>query len=325
MKNRTKRWLLLARNWGIFLGALLLIWIILLITRPNVTYAILEKYFSGRDISDRVTVTETWTDFVIDICDPETEITYYSLEDLAAGKIEGVNYNNALYILNDRYYIHNEDFSLLQQETEIDGYGSVTMVRGAAEALRELLAAAETETGERFALAESYVNGADSAADHGNDCYLYEYYDTSEHITGTSVDLLVPGQDYRTYMRSDLAKWLQKNAWRFGFAVRYPFWEGEWTGVFFQPWHIHYVGRAHAAILYESRMPLEEYLDKSYGAKGRFYFLDYTDAPTGENTRYVVFRQTKTNGQIYIPDTLTEVEVSFDNTYGYYYVTGVLE
>ncbi len=325
MKNRTKRWLLLARNWGIFLGAILVIWIILLAARPNIPYAILEKYFSRRDISDRVTVTETWTDFVMDICDPETEISYYTLEALMAGEIEGVSYNNALYILNDRYYIHNEDFTQLLCDTELDGYGTVTMVRGAAEALKELLAAAEAETGMRFTLAESYVDGAVSAADHGNDCYLYDYYDTSEHITGTSVDLLVPEENYRTYMRSDLAKWLQDNAWRFGFAIRYPFWEGEWTGVFFQPWHVHYVGKAHAAILYESRMPLEEYLETAYGMKRRYYFLDYTDVPTGNTTRYVVYRQTKTDGKIYIPDTLSHVEVSYDNTYGYYYVTGVLK
>ncbi len=324
MKNRTKRWLILARNWGIFLGAILFIWIILLLARPNIPYAILEKYFHSRNIEKQVTLVQSHTDFIEDICDPETEISYYSIDDLMAGEIEGITYNNALYILNDRYFIHNEDFSLLLETTDIDGYGSVTMVRGAADALRILLDTAEKETGERFSLAESYVDGADTSADHGNDCYLYDYYDTSEHITGTSVDLLVPGEDYRTYMRSDLAKWLQDNAWRFGFVIRYPFWEGEWTGVFFQPWHIHYVGQAHAALLYKSRMPLEEYVDTVYDAKRRYYFIDYTDVPTQSTTRYVVFRQTKTEGTVYIPDTLTDVTVSYDNTYGYYYVTGVL-
>ena len=320
MKKRTKRWLHLARNWGIFLGAIALIWIILLLARPNVTYAILEKYFSGRE---DVGLSEVrWSDFIEDICDPETEISYYTIEELMAGNVEGVNYTNGLYILNDRYYIHNEDFSLLLEETALDGYGTVTMVRGAADALKELLAAAEAETGERFILGESYVDGADKSADHGNDCYLYDYYDTSEHVTGTSIDLLVEGQDYRTYMRSHLAKWLQDNAWRFGFVVRYPFWEGEWTGVFFQPWHIHYVGQPHAAMLYESRMPLEEYMEKNYTTRRRFYFVDLTqDSVT---TTYVIFRQTSTDGQIYIPDTLSEVEVSYDNTWGHYYVPGVL-
>lgn len=316
MKKRTARWLHLARNWGIFLGVILVIWIILLLARPNIPYAILEKYFHKREVP---TLSEiTYTDFIEDICDPETEITYYAIADLMNGSVEGIRYTNGLYILNDRYYIHNEDFSLLLEETELDTYGSVTMVRGAAEALSALLAAAEAETGQRFSLGDSYIDGADPSCDHGNDCYMLAYYETSEHITGTSIDLLVEGEDFRTYMRSDLAKWLQDNAWRFGFAVRYPFWEGEWTGVFFQPWHIHYVGQPHAAILYKTRMPLEEYIEKEYGTRRRFYFVDY------ENETYVIYRQTETEGQIYIPDTLTEVEVSFDNTYGYYYVTGIL-
>ena len=47
MKNRTKRWLRIARNWGIFLGACLIIWIILLIARPNVTWGIIDRYFGS--------------------------------------------------------------------------------------------------------------------------------------------------------------------------------------------------------------------------------------------------------------------------------------
>ena len=322
MKNRTKRWLLLARNWGIFLGACALIWIIILLTRPNVTWGIVDRYF-GKSRIETVSAV-TYTDYIVDICDPDTEITYYALDDLRRGKVEGINYTNGLYILNDRYFIHDEDFSLLLEETEIDGYGTVTMIRGAADALKQLLDAAEKETGTRFALGDSYIDGAVPERDLGNDCYMIEYYDTSEHITGTSIDLLIEGEDFRTYMTSDMAEWLYHNAWRFGFIVRYPFWEGEWTGVFFQPWHIHYVGQPHAALMYKERMPLEEYVDESYTTKRRYYMVDFTGEDGVTNT-YVIYRQTETEDTIYIPDTLTDVEVSFDNTYRYYYVSGILE
>lgn len=323
MKNRTRRWLILARNWGIFIGILLIIWITLLIARPNIPYAITEKYFHSRKM-DRLSEM-THTDFIEDICDPQTEITYYSLDALMRGECEreDIRFTDGLYILNDRYYIHNMDFEPLLEETSLDGYGTVTMVRGAAQALQDLLTAAEAETGERFRLGDSYIDGAVPEKDHGNDCYLLDYYETSEHITGTSIDLLVDGVDFRTYMRADLSKWLQDNAWRFGFTIRYPFWEGEWTGVFFQPWHIHYVGMPHAALLYKTRMPLEEYLEKNYTARRRYYMIDYT-GEDGTTDTYVIYRQTPTEGTIYIPDTLSDVEVSFDNTYGYYYVTGVL-
>jgi len=321
MKNRTKRWLLLARNWGIFLGACLVIWIILLIARPNVTYAIIDRYFGRRNVETLSGVT--YTDFIEDICDPETEISYYTLDDLKNNRIEGVTYTDSLYILNDRYFIFDEDFAPLLETTDIEGYGTVTMVRGAAKALGELLDAAEAETGMRFSLGDSFIDGAVPEKDYGNDCYMIEYYDTSEHLTGTSIDLLIEGVDFRTYMTSDLAKWLQDNAWRFGFTVRYPFWQGEWTGVFFQPWHIHYVGQPHAAILYDERLTLEEYVDTAYTTKRRFYFIDFTGEDGVTNT-YVIYRQTETEDTIYIPDTLTDVEVSFDNTYRYYYVSGIL-
>lgn len=322
VSKRTRRRRELLRNWGIFLGACLFVWIIVKIARPNVNYAIKDKYFHNRKITALSEMTHT--DYIEDLCDPETGIRTCSVKDLMNGKVEGVTYNNGLYILNDRYFIQGEDFSPLLETTALDGYGEITMVRGAAEPLKELLDAAERETGLRFTIGESFVDGADESADHGNDCYMLEYYDTSEHITGMSVDLLIDGYDYRTYMKSPLAKWLQDNAWRFGYTVRYPFWEGEWTGVFFQPWHLKYVGQPHAAYLYQHRMPLEEYVAKLYDDPKRWYLYDYTD-DAGNTVTYVVYKQNIYEGTIYIPDTLTDVEVSFDNTYRYYFVTGILK
>ena len=326
MKNRTKRHLKLARNWGIFIGILLVIWFTVKTVRPNVNYALREKYFHRHQIDTLGKMT--YTDFVSDICDPDKEMSFYTKEELMEGKTDGIYYTDGLYILNDRYYINGEDFPALLRETELPGYGTVKMVPNAGEALGRLLAAAEAETGKRFLLGDSYVDGAVPSADHGNDCYMLDYYDTSEHITGMSVDLLVEGEDFRTYMKSDLAVWLQNNAWRFGFTIRYPFWEGDWTGVFFQPWHIKYVGRIHAALLYRTRMPLEEYVEKNYKTDSgttRFYLIDLPDED-GTDRTYVIYKQKADNdGRLFIPDTLHDVEISFDNTLQYYIVTGVLD
>mgnify|MGYP002626347230 CR=1 FL=1 len=55
--------------------------------------------------------------------------------------------------------------------------------------------------------------------------------------------------------------WLAENAWRFGFILRY---KAEWTDTTtyaYEPWHIRYVGKAHAAALQELDIPLEDYVE----------------------------------------------------------------
>ena len=50
-----------------------------------------------------------------------------------------------------------------------------------------------------------------------------------------------------------------ENAHRFGFIIRY---QKEWrdiTGVVYEPWHVRYVGVAHATALYHLNIPLETY------------------------------------------------------------------
>ena len=55
--------------------------------------------------------------------------------------------------------------------------------------------------------------------------------------------------------------WLAENAWRFGFIIRY---KEEWTDITtyaYEPWHVRYVGKKHAAILQELDIPLEQYVE----------------------------------------------------------------
>jgi D-alanyl-D-alanine carboxypeptidase len=56
-------------------------------------------------------------------------------------------------------------------------------------------------------------------------------------------------------------KWLQKNAWKYGFILRYPKDKTEITGIKYEPWHFRYVGLPHSAIINEKGIVLEQYLD----------------------------------------------------------------
>lgn len=85
---------------------------------------------------------------------------------------------------------------------------------------------------------------------------------TSEHQTGLCVDLMIDGmrdldESFATY---PVYEWLQENAWKFGFVLRFPADKTEITGYDFEPWHYRFVGREDAYRMYKTGMCLEEYV-----------------------------------------------------------------
>ena len=75
---------------------------------------------------------------------------------------------------------------------------------------------------------------------------------TSEHQLGLAVDLK---NTYSTY------NWLAENSWKYGFIVRYPDGDTALTGIYYEPWHLRYVGKELAAELFELDMCLEAYME----------------------------------------------------------------
>ncbi len=85
---------------------------------------------------------------------------------------------------------------------------------------------------------------------------------TSEHQLGLAMDLQSPSQTNlnRHFGETAEGAWVAENAHRFGFIVRYRReWEGI-TGIAYEPWHIRYVGVAHAAAMRRLDIPLETYV-----------------------------------------------------------------
>ena len=83
---------------------------------------------------------------------------------------------------------------------------------------------------------------------------------TSEHQSGLCVDMHnLPGADI-SYAKTESAKWLAANCYKFGFILRYPKDKTEITKISFEPWHFRYVGRYHASMMNELGMCLEEYI-----------------------------------------------------------------
>lgn len=82
----------------------------------------------------------------------------------------------------------------------------------------------------------------------------------SEHQTGLAIDLKNTAlKDIR--LTDDNYKWLEQNAYKYGFIIRFPKDKEFITGYQFENWHIRYVGEEAAKIIYQENLTLEEYID----------------------------------------------------------------
>ncbi|MCI8284621.1 MAG: M15 family metallopeptidase [Firmicutes bacterium] len=85
----------------------------------------------------------------------------------------------------------------------------------------------------------------------------------SEHQTGLAVDLSTKEINYalsNAFGSTEAGKWVEENAHKYGFILRYTEEKVDVTGYLYEPWHIRYVGTTAAKDIYESGLALEEYL-----------------------------------------------------------------
>ena len=82
----------------------------------------------------------------------------------------------------------------------------------------------------------------------------------SEHQTGLAVDVEGSNFDYDEFENSKEFDWMNKNAHKYGFILRYPKGSEHITGFKYEPWHYRYVGIDEATYIYEKNITLEEYI-----------------------------------------------------------------
>jgi len=86
----------------------------------------------------------------------------------------------------------------------------------------------------------------------------------SEHQTGLAMDIssnsvgLSLTEQFGETLES---KWLEENAHKFGFILRYPKGKEHLTGYMYEPWHYRYVGQRIAKEIYRNDWTLEEYVE----------------------------------------------------------------
>ena len=87
---------------------------------------------------------------------------------------------------------------------------------------------------------------------------------SSEHQCGLSVDLTsqsVLDGTYGTFGESPDYDWVEENAYKYGFILRFPENTGDKTGATNEPWHFRYVGKEAAKEIHDKGWILEDYIE----------------------------------------------------------------
>lgn len=81
----------------------------------------------------------------------------------------------------------------------------------------------------------------------------------SEHQTGYALDIQTYNSNRNNFDKSDAFKWLKKNAYKYGFILRYPKGKEYLTGYDYESWHYRYVGKDIAKYIQENKITYDEY------------------------------------------------------------------
>lgn len=81
----------------------------------------------------------------------------------------------------------------------------------------------------------------------------------SEHQTGLTVDIQTYNSTRDNFEESDAFKWLQENAYKYGFILRYPKGLEYLTGYDYESWHYRYVGKEVATYIHDNNITFDEY------------------------------------------------------------------
>ena len=81
----------------------------------------------------------------------------------------------------------------------------------------------------------------------------------SEHQTGLAIDIMTYKTNRNNFEESEAFKWLQNNAYKYGYILRYPKDKEYLTGYSYESWHYRYVGVEIAKYIQENNITFDEY------------------------------------------------------------------
>ena len=189
--------------------------------------------------------------------------------------VDQTNPGGNLYLVNRTYLLDSEYVPPdLVKPDVLCKSGDITIRREPAAALKDMFDAAKAEHGFMLQAVSGYrayntqsaiyKRKIDSTGSQSKAQRLVAPPGASEHQLGLAMDI---GRKSNTNLNksfgaSEEGKWVAENAHRFGFIIRYKEGWSDITGYAYEPWHVRYVGREHAARIHQLDIPLESYVDQ---------------------------------------------------------------
>ncbi|MDO4379391.1 MAG: M15 family metallopeptidase [Clostridia bacterium] len=188
-------------------------------------------------------------------------------------------YSGSLILVNDKHRYRNtgEEFvKLYDEKTDSFFMGSteIMLSKIAVKPLCDMFDAFRNETGLKkinvisgYRSVESQQEIYKQKANRYGNLYAKKYVQTpgfSEHHTGLCVDVSIFNADdgsSEDFDGTGKYEWFSKNAWKYGFVVRYPEGKEKVTKIGYEPWHFRYVGVPHAYYMTKNGLCLEEYIE----------------------------------------------------------------
>ncbi|WP_145336158.1 D-alanyl-D-alanine carboxypeptidase family protein [Paenibacillus xylanexedens] len=245
----------------------------------------------------------------------DTKEKYAGYREAAFQEMKQQIHKGNLVLVNSEHPIHPEGIRsdivyVADEEDLLLGYGlldhKLMLSREVTERFQKMVEAAGEEGVRYFLMSSGYRDFEkqdELYRQKGSDYALPAGY--SEHNLGLSLDI---GSSLAAMSEAPEGAWLEKNAWKYGFILRYPKDKVNVTGIQYEPWHFRYVGMPHSAVMYKNQMVLEEYLEMLREKKDVSVDLD---GVTYDIHYYQVSKDTK----IYLPEN-DAYDISGDNMQG---------
>lgn len=176
---------------------------------------------------------------------------------------------NTQYILVNKYNYLTEDYIPENLEEINNQYAlrGMKLVNYAKEAFEEMSKAAKKENLSVIAMStyrsyqyqtNLYNNYAKRDGQDMADTYSGRP-GHSEHQTGLAVDVYNGKETYTNFEVTEEFNWMQENAYKYGFILRFPQDKTKETGYQYESWHYRYVGKEIAQYIHENEISYEEY------------------------------------------------------------------